>query len=51
MENNVKETKDQQQIKSLLILYPYHHHNTEKIAKMIAKVLNAQIKMPEQNKS
>jgi len=45
MENKAK---DQQQIKSLLILYSYHHHNTEKIAKMFAEVLNAQIKMPKQ---
>ena len=45
MENKAK---DQQQIKSLLILYSYHHRNTEKIAKMFAEVFSAQIKMPEQ---
>ncbi len=35
-------------MKSLLIIYSYHHHNTEKIAKVFAKVLNAQIKSPQQ---
>ena len=35
-------------MKSLLIVYSYHHHNTEKIAKVFAKVLNAQIKSPQQ---
>ena len=35
-------------VKSLLILYSYHHHNTEKIANAFAKVLDAQIKTPQQ---
>lgn len=35
-------------MKSLLILYSYHHKNTEKIANEIAKVLEAQIKTPTQ---
>jgi flavodoxin len=35
-------------MKSLLVLYSYHHHNTEKVAKVFAKVLDAQIKTPEQ---
>ena len=35
-------------MKSLLIVYSYHHHNTEKISKVFAKVLNAQIKSPQQ---
>ena len=35
-------------MKSLLVLYSYHHNNTEKIAKVIANVLDAQIKMPQQ---
>ena len=34
--------------KSLLVLYSYHHHNTEKIAKVFAKVLDAQIKWPKE---
>jgi len=35
-------------MKSLLVLYSYHHNNTEKIAKVFAKVLDAQIKTPLQ---
>src|SRR5665648_100823 len=35
-------------LKSLLVLYSYHHNNTEKIAKVFAKVLDAQIKTPQQ---
>jgi flavodoxin len=35
-------------MKSLLILYSYHHKNTEKIARIFAKVLDAQIKTPQQ---
>jgi len=35
-------------MKSLLVLFSYHHNNTEKIAKTFAKVLDAQIKTPQQ---
>ncbi len=35
-------------MKSLLVLYSYHHNNTEKIARVFAKVLDAQIKTPLQ---
>ena len=35
-------------MKSLLVLYSYHHNNTEKIANIFAKVLDAQIKTPQQ---
>ena len=35
-------------MKTLLVLYSYHHMNTEKVAKVMAKVLNAQIKTPQQ---
>ncbi len=35
-------------MKSLIILYSYHHHNTEKVAKAISKVLGADIKWPEE---
>ena len=35
-------------MKSLMVLFSYHHKNTEKIAKVIAKVLDAQIKTPQQ---
>lgn len=36
------------EIKTLLILYSYHHMNTEKIAKVMAKILDAQIKTPKE---
>ncbi len=35
-------------MKALLIVYSYHHMNTEKIARAFAKVLDAQIKLPQQ---
>jgi flavodoxin len=34
-------------MKSLLIVFSYHHKNTEKIAKVFAKVLDAQVKSPQ----
>ena len=34
-------------MKSLLIVYSYHHMNTEKVAKVFAKVLDAEIKLPQ----
>jgi flavodoxin len=35
-------------MKTILVLYSYHHKNTEKIADVFAKVLNASIKTPQQ---
>jgi flavodoxin len=35
-------------MKCLLIVYSYHHNNTQKIAETIAKVLEAEIKTPQQ---
>ncbi len=35
-------------MKSLLVLFSYHHKNTEKIARVFAEVLDAQIKTPQQ---
>ena len=35
-------------MKSLLVLFSYHHNNTEKIANVFAKVLDVQIKTPQQ---
>jgi flavodoxin len=32
----------------LLVLFSYHHHNTEKVAKVLADALDAQIKRPQQ---
>jgi flavodoxin len=35
-------------MKSLLVVFSYHHKNTEKIANVFAKVLEAQIKTPQE---
>ena len=35
-------------MKSLLVVFSYHHKNTEKVAKVFAKVLDAQTKTPQQ---
>jgi flavodoxin len=35
-------------MKSLLVLFSYHHNNTQKIADVFARVLDAQIKTPQQ---
>ncbi len=34
-------------MRSLVIVYSYHHMNTEKVAKVLAKVLDAEIKTPQ----
>ncbi len=34
-------------MKSLIVLFSYHHNSTEKIAKVFAKVLDAEIKVPK----
>jgi flavodoxin len=39
---------DRKDIKSLVIVFSYHHHNTEKIARAIAGVLGAPVKTPQQ---
>jgi flavodoxin len=36
------------QLRSLLVVVSYHHKNTEKIAKVMAEVLGAEIKTPKQ---
>ena len=48
MENKGNELKDPLQMKNLIVLFSYHHNNTEKIAKVFAKVLDAEIKTPQQ---
>ncbi len=35
-------------LKSLVIVFSYHHNNTEKIAKVFAKALDSEIKTPQQ---
>ena len=36
---------------SLIVLVSYHHNNTQKIAETFGKVLDAQVKSPEQTKT
>ena len=35
-------------MKCLIVVYSYHHNNTQKIAEVFKKVLNAQVKSPQQ---
>ena len=35
-------------MKSLIVCYSFHHNNTQKVAEAMAKVLEAQIKTPQQ---
>ena len=35
-------------MKCLIVVYSYHHNNTQKIAEAFAKVLDAQVKSPQQ---
>jgi flavodoxin len=48
MEN--KEHKDPLEMKNLIVLFSYHHNNTEKIAKVVGKVLDAEIRTPKEIK-
>jgi flavodoxin len=48
MENKGNKLNNSMQIKSIIVLFSYHHKNTEKIAKVFAEVLNAEIRMPEE---
>jgi flavodoxin len=47
MEQKDKNLKDQPPVKALLIVYSYHHMNTEKVANVFAGVLSAQVKTPQ----
>ncbi len=47
MEGKGSNLKDQPPVKALLIVYSYHHMNTEKVANVFANVLGAQVKMPQ----
>jgi flavodoxin len=44
----VNDNTDKLPVKALLVVFSYHHKNTEKIANVFSKVLDAQIKMPRQ---
>jgi flavodoxin len=35
-------------VKSLIVAFSYHHKNTQKVAEVMAKVLDAQVKSPQQ---
>ena len=48
METNGNEQKGSHAMKSLVVVFSYHHNNTEKIANAIAKVLGAEVKTPQQ---
>jgi flavodoxin len=48
MEKNETGTKNPQAVRSLVVVFSYHHNNTEKIANACAKVLGAQVKTPRQ---
>jgi flavodoxin len=45
---NDNEPKEPLSMKSLVVVFSYHHKNTEKIAHVIAKVLDAPVKTPQQ---
>jgi flavodoxin len=48
MEKSGNESKDTGPVKSLVVVFSCHHGNTEKIANVIAKVLGAEVKTPQQ---
>ena len=48
MEKNEDNPKESPQVKSLVIVFSYHHNNTEKIANACAKALGAKVKTPQQ---
>jgi flavodoxin len=50
MEKNAQELKESPNVKSLVIVFSYHHNNTEKIANTMANVLGAEVKTPRQVK-
>jgi flavodoxin len=50
MEKNGIDTGNPQALRSLVVVFSYHHNNTEKIANACANVLGAQVKTPQQIK-
>jgi flavodoxin len=48
MEEKRNEVNDSLPVKSLVVVFSYHHKNTEKVASVIAKVLDAPVKTPQQ---
>jgi len=43
--------KEEFAMKSLIVVYSYHHKNTQKVAEVMAKVLDAQVKSPQETGS
>ena len=50
MEKKANVFEDKLPVKSLVIVFSYHHNNTEKIANACAKALGAEVKTPHQVK-
>ena len=50
MEMKGNEQKDSRPAKTLVVVFSYHHNNTEKIAHACANVLGAEVKTPRQVK-
>ena len=48
MEKKGNEPGDPRPVRSLVVVFSYHHNNTEKIAHVIANVLGAPVKTPQQ---
>jgi flavodoxin len=48
MEKKGNESGDRLPVKSLVVVFSYHHNNTEKVARVIANVLGAGVKTPQQ---
>ncbi len=48
MEKNETGTGNSEALRSLVVVFSYHHNNTEKIADAIANVLGAGVKTPQQ---
>jgi flavodoxin len=48
METKGIDSGNPQELRSLVVVFSYHHNNTEKIAHVIAKVLDAPVKTPQQ---
>ena len=50
MEKKEVDTGNPQELRSLVVVFSYHHGNTEKIAHACANVLGAEVKTPQQVK-
>jgi flavodoxin len=50
MEKKGIDTGNPQELRSLVVVFSYHHRNTEKIANACARVLDAPVKTPQQVK-